>query len=125
WSFDNGAATASGCSGAIDLPAGTHTATVSVSDPNAASCNATAATNQVTNFNPPAVTPSLAATCNNSFTYDASASGGTGSFSYAWAFSGGGTVNPPSSTTKSGSVSVGTGPGSQSGEGDSIEHGRC
>ena len=109
WSFDNGAATASGCSGAIDLPAGTHTATVSVSDPNAASCNATAATNQVTNFNPPAVTPSLAATCNNSFTYDASASGGTGSFSYAWAFSGGGTVNPPSSTTKSGSVSVGTG----------------
>ena len=109
WSFDNGAATASTCSGSIVLPAGTHTATVRVTDPNATSCNATATTNQVTNFNPPAVTPSLGATCNNSFTYDATASGGTGSFSYAWAFSGGGTVNPSSSTTKSGSVAVGTG----------------
>ncbi len=109
WSFDNGAATASTCSGAIDLPAGTHSATVTVSDPNAASCAATAVTNQVTNFSPPAVTPALGATCTNSFTYDATASGGTGSFSYAWSFSGGGTVNPASSTTKSGSVSVGTG----------------
>jgi len=110
WSFDNGAATASTCSGSIDLPAGTHTATVTVTDPSGPpSCAATAVTNQITNFNPVTVSPSLAATCTNSFSYDATAGGGSGSFSYAWAFSGPGTVNPSSSTSKSGSVAVGTG----------------
>src|SRR5216683_623530 len=45
WSFDNGAATASTCSGSIDLPAGTHTATVTVTDPSApASCSTTSTT---------------------------------------------------------------------------------
>ena len=124
WSFDNGAATASGCSGSIDLPAGTHTATVIVTDPSGPSCSATAVTNQVTNFAPPAVVPSLTATCNDSFAYDATASGGTGSFSYAWAFSGGGTVNPSSSNTKSGSVTVGTGGVSYTGSVTNTDTGR-
>jgi hypothetical protein len=109
WSFDNGAATASTCSGSISLPAGTHTGTVTVTDPNGATCSATQTSNQITNFNPPTVTPALTATCNNSFGYDATPGGGTGSFSYLWAFSGGGTVNPSSSTSKSGTVAVGTG----------------
>jgi hypothetical protein len=110
WVFDNNPSlTASTCSGSISLPAGTHTGTVTVSDPSAASCAASTTTQPITNFNPPAVTPSLGATCNNSFTYNATASGGTGSFSYAWTFAGGGTVSPSSSQTQSGSVAVGTG----------------
>ncbi len=109
WTFDNGGVSSS-CSGSIDLPAGTHTATVTVTDPNApAECAVGVTTAPVTNYEPVTVVPALGATCTNSFTYDATPGGGTGQYSFAWAFSGPASVSPSTSTTRSGSVAVGAG----------------
>lgn len=109
WTFDDGS-TAATCSGSQALPAGTHTGTVTVTDP-VSGCADTVETAAVTLFSPLSVSALLTGGCSSSFSYDATVTGGSdpSAVSYAWLFSGGGTTTPSTSSTKSGSVAVGTG----------------
>jgi hypothetical protein len=85
WHFDDGTA-ATGCAGVQALSAGARSATVTVSDPTAPSCQATAATAPVTVFPPMAVTADLQGSCLGTFAYSAVATGGSGNHSYQWSF---------------------------------------
>lgn len=109
WTFSNGS-TSNLCSGFLASSPGSVTGTVTVTDPSAASCNATSTSSPVAVFAPLSVVADLTATCSSSFTYDATPSGGSNpaGVTYAWTFSGGGTVSPSTSAVKSGAVAVGT-----------------
>lgn len=109
WSFSDGSS-ATGCTGSQGLPTGTHTGTVTITDPTSG-CSDTVETDPVTLFGPLSVSANLTGGCNSSFSYDATVTGGSdpSSVSFAWLFSGGGTTTPSSSSVKSGSVAVGTG----------------
>ena len=110
WSFSNGQ-TSTSCSGFLDAGPGTYGATVQVTDPANAGCGVAIDAGQIVVYPKLAVTPTLTATCNKSFGYDAGVTGGVNpsQASVAWTFDGGGTVTPSSSTTRAGSVAVGTG----------------
>jgi hypothetical protein len=108
WTFDNGA-TATGCSGTMALPAGSRSATVTVSDPAAPGCAAEPVGAQVAVLPPLAVSADLQGNCNGSFTFSSNASGGTGNFSYLWSFNGAGTMSISGSPNPSGEVTVSTG----------------
>lgn len=112
WTFKQGetvtGTVTDSCSGTVALPAGTHTATVTVSDP-VSGCSDTIDAAPVQVCPSLDVTAALSPTCTQSFGYDASPSGGCGNgVSYDWTFSGAGTVSPSTSSSKSGSVNVGT-----------------
>lgn len=111
WTFKEGetvTGTVSGsCSGTISLPAGTHTASVTVSDPDSG-CSDTIDAAPVAVCPAIDVSAALTPTCTQSFGYDATPSGGCGEgVSYQWTFSGPGSVSPSTSSSKSGSVAVG------------------
>lgn len=109
WTFSNGQ-TVNTCAGFLDAGVGTYAATVVVTDPNNVACAANVDAGTIASRAQLAVTPSLAATCSLSFTYDGGVSGGANpaNVQVAWAFTGGG-VNPSSSSSRSGSVSVDAG----------------
>lgn len=103
WTFSNGA-TASTCSGSIELPAGSHTATVTVTD-GASSCSDQKTTSAVSVHAPLAVVPSMTGTCANTLNYGAAVSGGAGNATVAWDFAAnGGSIG--GSTTAAGSITT-------------------
>jgi hypothetical protein len=111
WIFDNDpSSTATGCTGVKTLSAGSHTASVTVSNIGSSSaCDATATTAPVQAFAELTVDAGLTPTCLSKFLYSATTSGGSGNTSLSWSFTGGGSVSPSSSTSASGEVEVGTG----------------
>ncbi|HEY1087386.1 MAG TPA: hypothetical protein VGE37_06820, partial [Archangium sp.] len=109
WTFSDGQ-TRNACAGFLDAGVGTYAASVVVTDPNNVDCAVDIDAGTIASRAPLAVSPSMAATCSLSFTYDAGVSGGAnpGSVPVAWTFTGG-TTTPSSSTSRSGSVTVGAG----------------
>jgi hypothetical protein len=109
WLFSDGS-TSSTCSGFVNAAVGTHSGTVSVSDPNNPSCTDDSTAASVAVYAPIAVSASLGASCTSSFSYDATVTGGSdpAAATYAWGFSGGGATTPSASSSKSGTVAVGT-----------------
>ncbi|HYX91734.1 MAG TPA: hypothetical protein VE782_09235, partial [Myxococcaceae bacterium] len=107
WKFDDGK-TVSGCVGVKELTAGSHKATVTVTDAAAPSCHATVANAEVTVLPPLTASADLLGSCQGTFSYSASASGGSGEYdSYQWSFGEG--VSPSSSTSSSGTATVAQG----------------
>lgn len=110
WTFSNGA-TSSSCNGFLAVPAGTYGGSVVVAHPQLTGCDITADAGTIAAYDQLGVTPSMTATCNLSFGYDAGVTGGANpaNFVYAWSFSGAGTITPSSSSQQSGSASVSLG----------------
>lgn len=110
WAFSDGTGSTS-CNGFQAVAAGTYGGFVQVQHPLLSGCGLGVDAGTIAAYAPLAVTPSMTATCNLSFGYDAGVTGGANpaNFVYGWSFTGAGTVVPSTSSARSGSASVSLG----------------
>lgn len=107
WSFDGGASASGACSGSQAASAGSHSGTVTVSDP-VSGCSAILTPAAVRVYAPLAVSAALVGNCSNGIEYAATVTGGSNPAGtpVAWTFAGPGAVTPATSTLISGVAQV-------------------